>query len=226
MLNQEKPETLVDLHVQDLLKSGLSDRRLARYAPAAADGAVSSADIYLWNCALCEAFYLPLHMAEITTRNAIHSALLFKSAQWFENPTLLGLLDGHYRAELDRALDNERAQHGGRSDAHHLVSALTLGFWEHLTTKRLERFMFPKGIQKNFPHAPWGMKRQDLHTRIESVRRWRNRIAHHNAIFDKGPSAKLQDALDLISWTSPALSHWVAANSRVSQTINKRPRRV
>jgi len=223
---QEKPPVLIDPQVQDLLRAGLSERRLARYAPAAADGAVSAADMYLWNCALCEAFYLPLHIAEISSRNAIHSALLYKGERWYEDTTFRRILDAHYLSELEKALADERDQHGAVIDAHHLVSALSMGFWQHMTTRRFERFLFPKGIQKTFRHAPWQKKRQDLHDLIEALRRWRNRIAHHNAIFDKGPAAKYQATLDLISWASPDLSHWVASRSRVSQVINERPRGV
>jgi hypothetical protein len=101
-----------------------------------------------------------------------------------------------------------------------------MGFWQHMTTVRFERFLFPRGIQKTFRHAPWQKKRQNLHDIVEGLRRWRNRIAHHNAIFDKGPAARYQEALDLIAWTSPDLSRWVAARSRVSQVINERPRGV
>lgn len=221
---QVKPVSLIEQSIHDLLRSGLSDRRLARYAPAAADGAVSTSDMYLWNCSLCEALYLPLHIAEITSRNAIHSALLYKGDCWYENSTFRQLLEAHYRSELEKALADEREQHGGAVDAHHLVSALSMGFWQHMATVRFERFLFPRGIQKTFRHAPWKKKRQDLHDLIEGLRRWRNRIAHHNAIFDKGPAAKYQEALEIISWSSPELSRWVASRSRVSQVINERPR--
>lgn len=223
---QEKPLTLIDLPVQDLLRTGLSERRLARYAPAAADGAVSTADMYLWNCALCEAFYLPLHIAEITSRNAIHSALLYRGERWYENKTFRRILEPYYDRELEKALADERDRHGGAVDAHHLVSALPMGFWQHMTSGRFERFLFPRGIQKNFRHAPWSKSRQDLHDLIEGLRRWRNRIAHHNAIFDRSPVTRYQETLELISWCSPDLSHWVASRSRVSQVINERPRSV
>ena len=97
---QEKAPTLIEPPVQDLLRVALSERRLARYAPAAADGAVSKSDMYLWNCALCEAFYLPLHIAEVTSHNTIHSALLYKGERWYENQTFRQLLDPHYRLSL------------------------------------------------------------------------------------------------------------------------------
>lgn len=215
---------MTDLRVHDLLTTCLSERRLRRYASAANEAGVAREDIYLWNCELSEAFHLVLHMAEISCRNTIHSALLYKGERWFEDKTFRDLLDGPRRNDLDMALSEERAQHKDAFDAHHLVSALSFGFWEHLTTKRFKRYLFPKGFQKNFKHAPWQAKPEDLHTLIESVRRWRNRIAHHNAIFDKGPSAKFQDALILIGWTSPELEAWVSSRCRISQIINSRPK--
>ncbi len=217
-------QTLTDLRVQRLLTTYLSDRRLQRYAPAAGDAGVAREHIYLWNCDLSEAFHFVLHMAEVSCRNSIHSALLYKGDRWFADKTFLGILDPNRKRGLENAISDEDEQHGKVMDAHHLVSALTFGFWEHLTTKRFQRYLFPRGIQKNFKHAPADARLEDLHGLIESVRRWRNRVAHHNAIFDKGPSSKYQDALKLIAWTSPELEAWVASRCRVNQIINARPK--
>ncbi|WP_417812510.1 hypothetical protein [Thalassospira alkalitolerans] len=220
----DQVQTLTDLRVQKMLTEHLSDRRLQRYAPAADDAGVAREDIYLWNCDLSEAFHFALHMAEVTCRNSIHSALLYKGDHWFEDRTFRELLDAPRLNDLDIALSDEKAQHRTAFDTHHLVSALSFGFWEHLTTKRFKRYLFPKGFQKNFKYAPWNANLEDLHDLIESVRRWRNRIAHHNAIFDKGPSSKYQDALKLIAWSSPDLEAWVASRCRVNQIINARPK--
>ena len=213
-----------DLTVQAMLTGCLSDPRLQRYAAAAKDDGVAREDTYLWNCDLAEAFHLPLHMAEVSCRNTIHSALMFKNMKWYQDDTFQKLLDPARKADLLRAIDDETALHGANFDAHHLVSALTFGFWEHMTTKRFERWLFPRGIQKNFKHAPWQAKLEDLRIRIEGVRRWRNRVVHHNALFDKHPTTKYQDALDLISWTLPDLALWVSKRCKVNQVINSRPR--
>jgi hypothetical protein len=63
-----------------------------------------------------------------------------------------------------------------------------------------------------------------LHGLIESVRRWRNRIAHHQAIFDKGPVRKHNDALELIRWVCGDTGGWVAGSSEVPKAIAMRPR--
>lgn len=220
----DQDQTRTDRDVQALMATYLSDQRLCRYAPAAADDGVAREDIYIWNCDLSEAFHFALHIAEISCRNSIHSALLYKGDRWFENTTFLGLLNGERKQSLLGVINSEMRQHGDLMDAHHLTSSLPFGFWEHLTTKRFQRFLFPKGFQRNFQHAPANARLQDLQKLIESVRRWRNRIAHHNAIFDKKPSSKYQDILRLISWSSPELETWVAKRCKVNQTINARPK--
>lgn len=202
----------------------LQSERIDRYMPAAGGDRQRAFGLYLWNCALCEAFLLPLHFAEISCRNAIHRALVSRCGpQWFESRTLANLLDDRRRAELVDAAGKELRQHGAAMTGHHVVSGLTFGFWEHLTTKRFERFLWAKGLSPAFPDAPAAKRREDLHGLLESVRRWRNRIAHHQAIFDKGPMRKHQDAIEIIGWSCAESGSWVASVSRVPLTISLRP---
>jgi len=209
-----------------LVEKALQSERIVRYMPAAGREKAVAFKFYLWNCALCEAFFSSLHFSEITCRNAIHQALLGRGdLGWFENTTFKGILDDRFRKELLEAVRQERLQHGDKVSPHHVVSALTFGFWEHLATKRFERYLWAKGIHHAFPHAPKGKTYEDLHKLMESVRRWRNRIAHHRAIFDKGPMRKHQDALELIQWVCGDTATWVASISRVPIAIGLRPQR-
>jgi hypothetical protein len=203
----------------------VQEERISRYFPAAKKDKIVAFRYYLWNCTLCESFHLPLHFSEIVCRNAFHQGLLRRIGNdWYKNTVLLGLLDKRFVDELCGAVGAEASQHGGAITGHHVVSALTFGFWEHLTTKRFDRFLWAKGVQEIFPCAPKGTTREDLHTLIESVRRWRNRIAHHRAIFDKGPMRKYQDTLALIKWVCGDTAAWVAASSKVPIAIALRPK--
>lgn len=178
----------------------------------------------MWNCALSEAFYLPLQMAEIAARNAIHRALIARVGNnWFQDAKLTGLLSQRYQTELANCIAEETAQHGANMTCHHVCSGMTFGFWEHLTTKRFHRLLWKWGIQHNFPNAPMGTTPLDLHDLIEKVRRWRNRIAHHKAIFDKGPASKYHDTISLIRWVCTDTASWVASISNVQQVINAKP---
>lgn len=206
------------------VEQALQTERLARYLPAAGMDKAAAMDLYLWNCAICEAFFVPLHFCEIVCRNAIHRALLFHLGQnWYDNATFRKVLNPRFLSDLDNALYDERKQHGTQMTAHHVASALMFGFWEHLATKRFNRMLWPKGIVHNFPGAHYSKGTTDLHDLIESARRWRNRIAHHRAIFDKDPMRKHHDILELIKWVCPDTAAWVAASSKVPVAIGLRP---
>jgi hypothetical protein len=205
------------------IEAAIEGRRLDRYMAAAKGDRKLAWRLYVWNGDLCEAFYLPLQTVEIVVRNAIHRALVQRcGAAWWTNPTFRNLLPQRCDSELQRAVQQEHQQHAGGMTDHHLVSALTFGFWETLTIKRFERLLWPRGVQPQFPHSA-GASRQTLHDEIEKQRRWRNRIAHHRAIYDQSPTAHFQGAIQLIGWVSPDTAAWVTSEARVSQVVSARP---
>lgn len=207
------------------LEAALQPERLNRYMAAAEDDKDQAVRLYLWNCILCEAFLIPLHFCEIVCRNALQRGLRAKLGNnWYENETFLKILDERYRKELGDAIKQERKQQGGAMTAHHVVSALSFGFWQHLVTKRFDRLLWNSGIKAHFPNAPAQKSREDLGELIEKIRKWRNRIAHHRAIFDKGPMSKYQAALELIKWSCPVTAAYVASIAQVPTAISLRPK--
>jgi hypothetical protein len=204
--------------------NAIQPERLDRYLPAAGKDKEKAFAYYLWNCALCESFHFSLHFAEIVCRNTLNRALVQRCGKkWYKDALFIKILDQRYAAELDQVEEQETQQHGTKVTCHHICSALTFGFWEHVATKRFERFLWAKGVKAVFPNAPKDMTRHDVQVLIESVRKWRNRIAHHRAIFDKKPMRKHSDTLSLISLTCGQTSAWVASVSRVPVAINLRP---
>jgi hypothetical protein len=172
-----------------------------------------------------ESFHISLHFAEIVCRNAINNRLLSRfGPTWFHNATFIKVMDRRFSDELADAVEVELKQHDDNMTAHHIVSALTYGFWQHLLTKRFDRMLWSNGgLRHSFPNIPNRLGRQDLYDAVESVRRWRNRIAHHRAIFDKGPMAKHQHALEIIQWVCGDTGHWVASVSTVPSVLGLRP---
>ena len=216
---------LPHIEIFPLLIRALQRERLLRYLPASSEDERLAFSIYLWNGALCEAFYCVIHFAEIVCRNALHDRLLERVGErWFENATFLGILDDRFRRDLIKVTDEERRLRGAAFTAHHVVARLTLGFWEHLLTKRFKRLLWSEGVHPCFPHAPSRMKTVDLSHRVAAVRRLRNRIAHHEAIFDKKPMKTHQEAIELISWVCSGSGSWVASVSKVPAVIARRPK--
>jgi hypothetical protein len=204
--------------------AAVHDDRIERYLPAAQGAREDAFRLYLWNCALCESFYLPLHFAEVAVRNAIHGRLMDRIGdQWFDNVLIRNTLGERQSADLGELVRTEQQRHGNGMTAHHLVSELSFGFWQHMLTKRFARILGPRGMTDAFPNLPNELGRQEIHDRVETIRKWRNRIAHHKPIFDQGPSKKHQEALQLIRWVCHDVADWVTAAAKVTAAIDLRP---
>lgn len=204
--------------------SALHDDRIDRFLPAASGSREDAFRLYCWNCTICEAYYLPLHFAEIAVRNAINSHLIDRlGEEWFDNRALIGSLEDSRKADLIGLLAAERRKHGEAMTCHHLVSELSFGFWLHLLTKRFGRIIWASGMKAAFPNLPNALDRQDVYDRVEIINKWRNRVFHHKPIFDRGPSTKHNDLLQLIRWISHDLADWVTQASMVTNAIQLRP---
>lgn len=206
------------------IQEALQEQRISRYMPAAGGDVNLALQFYVWNCDICQAFYIPLHIAEVISRNAIHRCLLARLGEnWCDHSVFKGILSHRMRSDLENAVAEERGQHGDDMTNHHVVSALGFGFWEHLLTKRFERLLWIRGMHHSFPGAA-NKRRADVHDLVERLRRWRNRIAHHQAIFDKSPTKKHQEVLALIQWVCTDTAAWVSSISKVPEIINLRPK--
>ena len=201
--------------------------RLKRYTHEGNYSISSALRLYYWNCELCEAFYFPLQIAEVLTRNAIHQAVHHRyGEEWYAEAKFVNELTPMFRTELGSAVVKETEQHGRKVTAHHIVSGLTFGFWEGLCRKNFRHLLWRgsnNGLAHQFPNAAKGETVQSLHDKIQRVRQWRNRIFHHRAIFDKEPLAKYAETLSLINWMCAETAFFVKAMGRVEQVHARRP---
>lgn len=178
----------------------------------------------MWNAGICEAFYLPLKFAEIVTRNAILGALRARYGNnWYADSRFVGQLSQFHRRQLGKAIADETAQHGLLATDEHIISGLSFGFWEHLTISRFDFLLWRNGVHSFFPHAPPNVNRQSLHDRIDTLRQWRNRVAHYKTVFDRKPIKKLNQALDLVGWVCPDTRTFVSRVARVTTVVSARP---
>src|SRR6476660_2335323 len=76
----------------------------------------------------------------------------------------------------------------------------SLGFWIHLLTKSFEHVLWLQGMRRSFPKIDRHLTRADVHRKVDQLRFFRNRIAHHNAIFDRGPAAAYKNIQEIVSW--------------------------
>lgn len=214
-------------NVLTALERTLSAARLGRYLPAAGGDRHRALRLYIWNVRLCEAFYLPCQIAEVSIRNSISRALAshYKTNQWYVKGGFRCLLPPRLANELNDVIADKQRDHGARMTHDHIIAGLSFGFWSQTLTKNFEHSgVWPAHIPQAFPHAPSGINRKELYRRVDSIRSFRNRIAHHCAIFDKSPKAMHDEIMEMIGWACPETAWLVTGLSKVSQTINARPR--
>ena len=70
-----------------------------------------------------------------------------------------------------------------------------------------------------FPHLVG--RRRELHRKLESLRKLRNRIAHHEPVFARNLTADHERLLGILGAISPVAVDWVKQNSRVPQAISR-----
>jgi hypothetical protein len=180
--------------------------------------------LYVWNSAICEAFYMPNQILEVTIRNRLNSILAVKfGTDWHLIKSFTSPLPDRLKTSINNTIRECTRDHGAGMTVNHIVSGLSLGFWGHLMTSNFEPVLWTAGIQSAFPLAPNGTTRQAVYDKVDQFRKWRNRIAHHGAIFDKRPMKELQNIQELLSWVCPETLWFMTEINTVHRTLGRKP---
>jgi hypothetical protein len=188
----------------------LTEGRLRRYLRGAPPGTdlQRAFRLYLWNIQLCEVFYTPLHFAEICIRNGIQIALEqhYQRADWYELTAFKTLLSHNIKTEMEWSIDKTRREHGLAMTPNHVVAAMSFGFWSHILTVTFEKSgIWPNGLRAAFPQRNRGLQRDRILYRVETLRDFRNRVAHHMAIYDQNLTLVKNTSFEMIGWCSPEI---------------------
>jgi hypothetical protein len=222
MAQKSEKSTLLEENTFKDFERIVSRHRLQRYRRATKSKQEAVA-LYLWNVALSEALYSPLHFFEVAFRNATHQALTNytgNNSRWFMDNS--GLMQGRHQQQVHDAL-NELCKKGKsqflglETDANYpkepqrVVAELSLGFWINLYSSPYTQTIVSATISLVFPNGPKEIvkdKRQDfLYPRLREVLDLRNRIFHHEPIYhwtyvtnNTSLMARHQRLCELVSW--------------------------
>jgi hypothetical protein len=194
---------------------------------------------YALNAAACEAFYPLLQTVEIALRNRLDAAIggLYGHS-WFDRIPFMPEWQANCIAEA-----RERLSRGNtpRTPAHdEVVAELDLGFWTGLLNRRFSvhpsgdlRF-WPRLVPSVFPNLPSQPEAMPyLRTTFDELRKFRNRVFHHEPILPKrggrvnldtvGRDLQTRRAwiLNAIRWMSPEAAKLVSAFDRVPEVAER-----
>ena len=193
------------------LERTLSADRLTPYRATVDNDLGRAVRLYEQNVLLAESLYGILQGLEVALRNTIHAQLAedYGQAAWWDAIRL----EAEQLAMLRNA--KEILKRAGRPpDAGRIVAELAFGFWTGLISPKYEG-LWRDHLVKIVPRRP--MQRVELHTRLTSIRKLRNRVAHHEPILGRPLQKDVNQIFDTIAWLSPMTARWVRSNASFAE---------
>lgn len=220
-------ETVVEI------KRALSFERMSTYEAAAkANG--NNTDLYkkmfllyAWNAEVSGALLTPIHICEVVVRNAVSNAFECRyGKKWLFLTKLTDRFPIYQKRALGDAIDNnERIP-------SRIITDLGFAFWQNMFTSRYDDIIWNDYLREVLPNADIGKRknvqllREEIYSDLKVIRDIRNRIAHHEPVFDSNKwdlSGCLGKIEKIIFFRSKETAKWMMNNQRALAVINKRP---
>lgn len=154
---------------------------------------------YHWNVRLAEALAPALHATEICLRNAIHNAMVVtypsSDGMWFDAPVVNASYSGPLLSDADKEkVEDARkrlARAGKAIEASRLVAKLSLGFWVELLNDDYDLTVVRPVLAGTMRRVQEPYRKQaSLRDIYGKFRDLRNRVAHHEPIYDLKEDAR------------------------------------
>lgn len=195
--------------------AGLSQERIAPYMKAAAGDAQKALKIYEKNTSRSATLYAQLQTFEVLLRNAFDRELSAPFANnnppcsWFDFQSgSASLITGDLAAKV-AAAKAKIIDKGYKVNHGQVIATLSFGFWVDLTeVKYSQTLWIPFKLFKVFPGAPKRLSHAEANNFLKPFRDLRNRIAHHEPIFQRDFVKDQRDILTAIRWICSESADW------------------
>lgn len=202
------------------------EARFQRYLEARDGHQVDAVALYEWNAKISAAFLETLCHLEVLLRNAIDQQFaatdpaapisIFSSNVWLCDPAVLTTESRGKVNEAITRLQRERK----RPTRDRVVASLSLGFWQGLFSSVYEG-LWRTTLHRAFPNG--NGKRREIANLAGPILHFRNRIAHHEAIFFSNLNARHAQILRLAGTIDPEAERYIRSLSPVETLLRERP---
>ncbi len=201
------------------IHDAISEDRLAKYVSTCNGCTKNALKLYAINMALCEAFYSPLQCVEVCLRNHLHSAMTdVFSKSWMINGG--PVLENDSKDKITEAQES-RKKIGKPQEIPDLIAEVRFSFWVGLMGTKYDNTIWRQAIHKAFKNNAKSKKRREIHGRFNAIRRFRNRVAHHEPILNHKPLDKYKEIIEAISWLSIHKAAWTEQHSNVLKILDE-----
>jgi hypothetical protein len=108
-----------------------------------------------------------------------------------------------------------------------VIADLKFVFWEKMLTNRYDQRIWNGQLLKVFPNLnpsdPINISRIKIYSDLEKIRKLRNRIAHHEPIFNRNLNNDLSIITELIGVRCLDTAQWMTANQTALSIIRAKP---
>lgn len=208
----------------DSLAATLSSPRLGVYLVAGGYRKPQALALYVWNARVSEAFQFPLHVVEVTLRNAVSRSVIDRfGVSWDTSPEFLSILDESRLPTLERARSRLKTKYGPGYSGDQFIAALPMGIWVHLLEGRYHDCIWRERIRVAFPNLPKSISRKGVQKSVSDLAELRNRVAHHEPIIEYDLSLLHTKSIKTTSWVCNRTAEWAESHSRVQSVLRERP---
>jgi hypothetical protein len=205
------------------LQPSISTARLQRYQPPTGTDFETAVN-YIWNVELAEALYCALNAVEVALRNALHHTLTqhFGVPTWYDQR---GLLEPNQVVAV-RAAKTRIVSYGNPVTPDRVVSELTFGFWVVILSRpygaRLWQGQDAAPLKNAFMRIPKNKRqRQIIHQQYNEIRELRNRVFHHEPLFDdRFLGQRHREIYRGLRWLNPRMVDCVELYDRFPDVFN------
>lgn len=204
----------------------LGEARFRPYLNATQGQHEKAVALYTWNAEVSAAFFELICHLEVMMRNAIDQQFprtdaamplsILSTEVWLCDPEIL---TDESREKVNDAI--VRLQRGSKPPTRaRVVAALSFGFWQALFSSVYEE-LWRETLWKAFPNGTG--RRREVANLLGPVLHFRNRIAHHEAIFSSDLQKQHNRILGLAGVIDEEAEPYIASLSRVEQLLRKKP---
>ncbi|MFD0774074.1 hypothetical protein ACFQZ2_09070 [Streptomonospora algeriensis] len=199
----------------------LSEPRTAPYLEKAGGNRNDALALYEWSARTAAAAFEDVGHLEVLLRNALDARLAryfredSRRIPWFLMP-IPG--DGH-GAESVQAV-RERLREEGKESRDEIVAGLTFGFWSGLLGEAYDE-LWRECLHEVFPNSSG--RRPQVFAVLDTVRRFRNRLAHHDSLLGTDIPAEAERVVEAARYIDHGAADWLERRSRVLEVYRQRP---
>jgi len=194
---------------------------LTKYLRAAGSDLDLAIGVYERNTRLAEAFYTPLQAMEVCFRNQLdHRMATTYGPDWMTNnhpPLSANSMRAISEAQTSLAQSRVALTPGA------IVAELNFWFWVSLLGPGYDATIWRTTCHHAFRAKGKGMARSVVHGRFNALRRFRNRVAHHEPIFMDNLAARHDEIIEAIHWMCGDTAAWAAHHSRLPDVLAASP---